>query len=73
MPLTLCAAQLLVLSAAVMPNAVQETSEPARVHAHGTAARMSWARLLKRVFDNDVEHDPNCGGRLEVIAHGRPN
>ena len=23
---------------------------------------MSWARLLKRVFDIDIEHCPNCGG-----------
>jgi hypothetical protein len=29
---------------------------------------MSWARLLKRVFDIDVEHCSNCGGALKVIA-----
>jgi rRNA maturation endonuclease Nob1 len=28
---------------------------------------MNWARLLKRVFD-DVEHCPNCGGALKIIA-----
>ena len=27
---------------------------------------MSWARLLKRVFD--IEHCPNCGGALKIIA-----
>ena len=32
------------------------------------AARMSWARLLKRVFDIDMEHCPNCGGALKIIA-----
>ena len=32
------------------------------------AARMSWARLLKRVFDIDIEHCPNCGGELKIIA-----
>ena len=29
---------------------------------------MSWVRLLKRVFDIDMEHGPNCGGRLKIIA-----
>ena len=29
-----------------------DTSKP----AHGTSARMGWARLLKRVFDIDIEH-----------------
>jgi hypothetical protein len=27
---------------------------------------MSWARLLKRVFDIDIEHCPNCGGTLNT-------
>ncbi|MGH8611120.1 MAG: IS91 family transposase, partial [Gammaproteobacteria bacterium] len=30
--------------------------------------RISWARLLKRVFDIDIEHCPNCGGTLTIIA-----
>ncbi|NNF96103.1 MAG: IS91 family transposase, partial [Halobacteria archaeon] len=30
--------------------------------------RMSWARLLKRVFDIDIEHCPHCGGRMKIIA-----
>jgi hypothetical protein len=29
---------------------------------------MSWARLLKRVFDIDIEHCPSCGGSLKIIA-----
>ncbi len=29
---------------------------------------MSWARLLKRVFDIDVEHCPHCGSNLKIIA-----
>ena len=31
-------------------------------------ARMSWACLLKRVFDIDIEYCPRCGGRLQIIA-----
>jgi hypothetical protein len=29
---------------------------------------MSWARLLKRVFHIDMEHCPQCGGPLKIIA-----
>ena len=29
---------------------------------------MNWARLLKRVFDIDAKHCPNCGGALKIIA-----
>ena len=29
---------------------------------------MGWARLLKRVFDIDLEHCPQCGGTLKIIA-----
>jgi len=30
--------------------------------------RMSWAQLLKRVFQIDIETCPSCGGTLKVIA-----
>lgn len=30
--------------------------------------RLSWAKLLKRVFELDLEHCPNCGGELKIIA-----
>ena len=36
--------------------------------AHGRQVRISWARLLKRVFEIDLEHCPNCGGQLKIIA-----
>jgi len=57
------------LRAAVVPDVVQPASEPAHEHGHthGQAARMSWARLLKRVFDIDVERCA-CGGQLKIIA-----
>ncbi|MDP1951946.1 MAG: transposase [Nitrosomonas sp.] len=32
------------------------------------SVRISWARLLKRVFDIDIEHCPHCGGTLKIIA-----
>ena len=35
--------------------------------AHGLSTRISWARLLKRVFDIDLEHCPNCGGQFKII------
>ena len=35
---------------------------------HPASAHMSWARLLKRVFDIDIEHCPHCGGTLNIIA-----
>ena len=36
--------------------------------AHGRQVRISWARLLKRVFEIDLEHCPNCAGQLKIIA-----
>jgi len=36
--------------------------------AHSRPARISWARLLKRVFQIDIEHCPHCGGQLKIIA-----
>jgi len=55
------------LRAAVIPQSAQKDSAPAHEHANGQAARMSWARLLKRVFHIDVERCA-CGGRLKIIA-----
>ncbi len=31
-------------------------------------ARLGWARLLKRVFDIDIEQCPQCGGTLTILA-----
>jgi hypothetical protein len=47
-------------------RAAESPSEDA--HGQGAPARISWARLLKHVFDVDVEHCPNCGGALKIIA-----
>ncbi len=52
------------LRAAVVPG---NPGGPADEHLQAPAC-MSWARLLKRVFDIDIEHCPNCGGELKIIA-----
>jgi len=58
------------LRAAIVPapaeNASGQPADPA--HAQPSPARMSWARLLKRVFDIDLEHCPQCGGTWKIIA-----
>ena len=57
------------LRAAIVPIPAQTTTAHAVDcdHAHGAPARMSWARLLKRVFDIDVDRCV-CGGKLKIIA-----
>jgi hypothetical protein len=53
-----------------IPAPAERAAAPPTDHAsaQGDTPRMSWARLLKRVFDIDVEHCPNCGGALKIIA-----
>jgi len=46
--------------------AIEPSTDPA--HAQSAPARMSLARLLKRVFGIDIEHCPNCGGALKIMA-----
>jgi hypothetical protein len=55
------------LRAAIVPGPTQQPGEHAEEHAH-PSARMGWARLLKRVFDIDLEHCPQCGGEFRIIA-----
>jgi len=62
------------LRALVVPQAPEEATGESEVPAtesgcaHSRPARISWARLLKRVFEIDLEHCPNCGGELKIIA-----
>ncbi len=51
------------------PPAEDETSAEAAEEGGVKGRRyISWARLLKRVFDIDVTTCPNCGGQLKMIA-----
>src|SRR5262249_10291376 len=58
------------LRSKIVPATAERATESPSENAHGQGApaRISWARLLKRVFDVDVEHCPNCGGALKIIA-----
>jgi hypothetical protein len=54
----------------IIPSPPEPATEASTDHAHteSAPARMSWARLLQRVFDSAIEHCPNCGGALKIIA-----
>ena len=56
--------------AALVPAPAENASGQSADHARAqpSPARMSWARLLKRVFDIDLEHCPQCGGALKIIV-----
>ena len=55
------------LRAVIVPGPAQKPSEHAEQNAYARA-RTGWARLLKRVFDIDLEHCPQCGGEFKIIA-----
>jgi len=46
-------------------QAAPEAEAPCR---HHRPVRLSWAKLLKWVFEIDMAHCPNCGGHLKIIA-----
>ena len=58
------------LRSKIVPSPPERATESSTNHpqAQGESPRMSWARLLKRVFDIDIEHCSNCGGALKIIA-----
>ena len=53
----------------VVPVLPQQTTqgEGDCTHEHSKPARMTWARLLKCVFDIDIEQSA-CGGKLKRLA-----
>jgi hypothetical protein len=53
------------------PEPLAQAAPPAECEAtcaHHRPVRLSWAKLLKRVFEIDMAHCPNCGGELKIIA-----
>jgi hypothetical protein len=56
------------LRAAIVPSPAENATAHSadHAHAHRSPARMSWARLLKRVFDIDIERCPNCGSAYGI-------
>ena len=54
-----------------VPETPAQAVAPAECEAncvHHRAVRLSWTRLLKRVFELDLAHCPNCGSELKIIA-----
>jgi hypothetical protein len=62
----------LVPQAPVPPGEVTQAAAATEYEAEtaqGRPGRISWACLLKRVFDINMQHCPNCGGEeLKIIA-----
>jgi hypothetical protein len=62
------------LRAQVVPQEIERPTQataPVECEAictHHRPVRLSWAKLLKRVFEIDMEHCPNCGRELKIIA-----
>ncbi|MGH8510782.1 MAG: transposase, partial [Gammaproteobacteria bacterium] len=60
------------LRAEIIPSAPVNANASSAEHGdaphHSEPARMSWARLLKQVFDIDIERCSHCGGILTIIA-----
>ncbi|MCC8997668.1 MAG: transposase [Nitrosomonas sp.] len=56
----------------IIPGEKKGKSSPSDANddaSHSAASvRISWARLLKWVFDIDIEHCPHCGGTLKIIV-----
>ncbi len=61
--------RLLPVAASLRTHALATQPAECEAHcAHHRPVRLSWAKLLKRVFEIDMEHCTNCGGELKIIA-----
>ena len=70
-PASTTSAKLRALVVPQVPEPPAQTTRPAECEtncAHHRPVRLSWVKLLKRVFEIDMEHCPNCGGELKIIA-----
>jgi hypothetical protein len=60
------------LRSEIIPSAAVNTDDTSAEHGDApppsAPARISWARLLKRVFAIDIKQCPQCGGALKIIA-----
>lgn len=60
------------LRAQIIPDEKENKSSPSDtsddVPQSATSVRISWVRLLKRVFDIDIEHCPHCGANMKIIV-----
>jgi len=60
------------LRAEIIPGSKKNKSHASNANdavPHSSASvRISWARLLKRVFEIDIEHCLQCGGNMKIIA-----
>ena len=54
--------------AMVVPKSRADSPEPKIDDDPPANSRISWARLLKRVFGVDVESCHQCGGKMKIIA-----
>ena len=62
------------LRALVVPQAPEAATVASELTAtessctHSRPTRISWARLLERVFEIDLKHCSTCGGELKIVA-----
>jgi hypothetical protein len=67
---TTCSLPAPSLRAAIVPRPPENTIHNVVDHAyvHSAPAHMSWARLLKRIFEIDIELCSHRGGSLKIVA-----